>query len=272
MNGAFVPRGFGGAILQGGKLVRIAYLDEAGISNRSQEPYLVVAGIILHGDEQWRPLEERLRAIGKRYLPDDDRPIFHAMDIFHGNAKFDRTTWPRERRWSLLRELCEVPRELEIPVVFGFHHRQRYRDEILKQAPKLDTAATNIITHANTFVRAAIAIESWMRLSANRNESVMIIAEDTDKVKAMIKAIHSAYTNRFLPLGEGSKVFDSNHIIETVHFARKNESMPLQIADVCAFVIKRTLMEKEDALDFFSALRPQLVFHEEDNLWVSQSY
>jgi hypothetical protein len=31
--------------------VRLAYLDEAGISKTADEPYLVVAGIILHGDD-----------------------------------------------------------------------------------------------------------------------------------------------------------------------------------------------------------------------------
>jgi hypothetical protein len=36
--------------------VRLAYLHEAGISKTTDEPYLVVAGIILHGDEHWRPV------------------------------------------------------------------------------------------------------------------------------------------------------------------------------------------------------------------------
>jgi hypothetical protein len=31
--------------------VRLAYLDEAGISNRTHEPYMVVAGKILNADE-----------------------------------------------------------------------------------------------------------------------------------------------------------------------------------------------------------------------------
>jgi len=267
-------RCFGGGPLLGGKLVRIAYLDEAGISNPAHEPYLVVAGIILHADEHWRPIEEHMRAIGQRYLPDQPKPLFHAKDIFHGIGAFDRQKWPRERRWELLLELCEIPKKFEIPVVFSWHHRERHRQEILKTTPNATVEHTHLVTHADVFVKAAMAIEGWMRLGPNRSESVMIIAEDTPKVKQGIKAIHAGYTDRFKTVGlENMKLFHSNHIVDTVHFAGKRDSMPLQIADACAFMIKRHLMEKEDSVNFFAAMRPQIVYQDSaDVLWMAQAY
>lgn len=254
--------------------MRIAYLDEAGVSNPTQEPYLVVAGIILHADEHWRPIEEHMRAIGKRYLPDDPKPLFHAKDIFHGTGAFDRQKWSRDRRWDLLSELCELPRKFEIPVVFGWHHRERHKQEILKLFPDSSPALVHRVTHADTFIKAAMAIEGWMRLSANRNESIMLIAEDAPQMKNGIKAFHSAYTDRTLTVGASTlKMFHSNHIIDTVHFAGKRESMPLQIADACAFVVKRHLMEKEDSISFFDVMRSQIVYQDAANsTWMAQSY
>ena len=33
--------------------MRLVYLDEAGISNPVQEPFLVVAGIVVNADQDW---------------------------------------------------------------------------------------------------------------------------------------------------------------------------------------------------------------------------
>jgi hypothetical protein len=102
-----------------------------------------------------------------------------------------------------------------------------------------------------------------MRLST-RNENVMMIAEDTPRMKSAIKIIHAGYSDRFEPVltkAKGKKkMFHSNHIIETIHFAPKAASMPLQIADACAFVFKRRVMEKDDSFSFFDVMRPQLFF------------
>jgi hypothetical protein len=71
-------------------------------------------------------------------------------------------------------------------------------------------------------------------------------------------------SDRFSALGENNKIFHSNHIVETVHFAEKAESMPLQVADTCAFVIKRRLMDKEDAGEFYGLLRNEIIWNNDE--------
>jgi Protein of unknown function (DUF3800) len=258
-------RCFGGGLLVGDRLVRIAYLDEAGKSKPEEEPYLVVAGVILHADEHWKTLEQHMRGIARRYLPDDPRPLFHAKDIWHGTGKFDRRSpdWPRERRWHLLAELCEIPRDFQLPVILGFNYRDRIQETILKHQPNATKEQILQVSHADTFVKAAISLEAWMRRAAPK-ETAMIIAEDAPKMKRLLKDAHAGYSNRFAEIGESDKTFHSNHIIETAHFATRAESMPLQLADVCAFVIKRHFMEREDAEGFFNVLRPEIVWFDED--------
>ena len=48
---------FGGGPLRGDKIVRLVYLDEAGISNPAHEPWLVVAGIVINADKQFKLIE-----------------------------------------------------------------------------------------------------------------------------------------------------------------------------------------------------------------------
>ena len=59
--------------------MRLAYLDETGDSNLDHEPYLVVAGVILDGDQDWQPLKRHLESIARRYLPSKDQTRLFSM-------------------------------------------------------------------------------------------------------------------------------------------------------------------------------------------------
>ena len=50
--------------LEGNRLVRFIYVDEAGISKH--EPIAVVTGVIVHADTQWRPVAESRFGEGSR--------------------------------------------------------------------------------------------------------------------------------------------------------------------------------------------------------------
>ncbi|HUE40216.1 MAG TPA: hypothetical protein VMR29_11975, partial [Candidatus Binatia bacterium] len=52
------------------KLVRIAYFDEAGLG---QEPYLVVASVLIHGDSQWHPIDFLAEQIIQTMVPESLR-------------------------------------------------------------------------------------------------------------------------------------------------------------------------------------------------------
>ena len=53
--------------------MRLVYLDEAGVSNQEQEPFLIVAGVIIDADQDWRSLDCHLKSLARKYLPEDDR-------------------------------------------------------------------------------------------------------------------------------------------------------------------------------------------------------
>jgi hypothetical protein len=48
-------------------------------------------------------------------------------------------------------------------------------------------------------------------------------------------------------------------IVDTVHYAEKLDSSPLQIADACAFTIMRRLRRGADCERFYKLLEPQMV-------------
>jgi hypothetical protein len=74
-----VTLAFGGGPLRGDKIVRLVYLDEAGISNPAHEPWLVVAGIVINADKQFKLIESYLDELVKKHIPQEKRPDSHFM-------------------------------------------------------------------------------------------------------------------------------------------------------------------------------------------------
>lgn len=256
----------------GDNLVRIAFLDESGRS--AGEPFIVVAGPIVHGDRTYRRLVARLEDIKAKFIPEPDRKgfVFHAKDIFHAAGPYfkpRKDDWPPNRRFPILKALAEIPRDFGLPITFGsFEKSGRVIGNVGDYArspitDKLQLRFTQIFEHVMAFTWAEIGIEKQMHRFP-RDEICMIVAEDTDLVKRTLKAGHAAlrdpdevdrWFGQFKFLG-----LPLTKIEDTPHFAEKAESAPLQIADTCSFLIMRRLMRRLETQECFETISPQLVW------------
>ena len=247
-----------GNLLARGKLMQLVYLDEAGKANETHEPYLVVAGVIVNPDQKWRPLEEYFMELSKRCFPKHDGPpvVFHAMHIFHGTHLFPREEWSMPRRIKLLERLAGVPKEFGLTIVQGYAHRATVRSWLEQTSPRMTPKQIRAYTHAIAFFNAVRRVENYM-FSKAKNEVAMLIAEDTPEIKQTIHALHKLYTDRSIrDLPENA--FRSNRIVDAVHFATKDQSLLLQIADHCAFIMKRKIMKRHELTKAFNILSPQI--------------
>jgi hypothetical protein len=239
MNRASTALAFGGAPLEGHKVVRFAFTDEGGISQR--EPYVVVAGVFVHGDEQLIPLENELMRLIRKHIPKEhwDTFVFHATDIWSGTRFFkDRAEWPLCRRMRILRDLARIPRKLNIPVV---HAAMKKSDAkfIARKEGQATPHELSVAHHAAAFAACTLEIELHMRRRFP-TEIAQIVAEDNDQVRKMAKDVHESF--RFPHTVQGiidpKKILPLRRIRGSVHFANKEESKPLQLADLCAFLIR----------------------------------
>ena len=112
----------GGAPLIGNRIVRMIYLDAAGLSNPVQEPYVVMAGVIVNADKQWKALSQYLSDMADEIAPPEHREgfAFHATELFSGGKMFPREKYEREWRWRVLDELCLIPKHFDLPIVWGY--------------------------------------------------------------------------------------------------------------------------------------------------------
>lgn len=254
----YVAKSISGHPLGGHKIVRIVYLDEAGISNPAQEPYLVVAGVIVDPDQNWIDLETYYFDLARDLFPGEDpcKIIFHAKDIWHGTGVFDRKDWPLQERMKIFRRLAQVPRIFDLPIVAGIIIRDAVRQQMREKSPDIPDRTIRFFTYAHAFVSAVASVDAWMKKNLP-GEVAMLIAEDTTDVRQGIKAFHEGYTDRFDVEDFGQ--FRAEQIIDTVHYAEKDLSLLLQIADHCAFILKRRAAGCPHVEPYLREIWPQVV-------------
>jgi hypothetical protein len=103
--------------------VRLVYLDESGISDTATEPFIVVAGVIVNADEQWKALEaehEKIRAEVVKRLPEEKQRLsfaFHGTELFSGGKTLERDHWSKTERWNILERLARIPLDMNVPIV-----------------------------------------------------------------------------------------------------------------------------------------------------------
>jgi len=256
------------------KIVRLAYLDEAGISNPTHEPFLIVAGISINADNQFKAVETHLDELAKKHIPEEKRGrfAFHAMELFHGTKNFQRKDWPFEKRLEILDDLAAIPSKFDLPICFGVTDRNWAKSPEVLPNPTAPSLMEQII-HAHAFFKFVLQLEVTMRATAH-DEVAMLIAEDRDVVRKMLKTAHAILRGRApaqfrnaldgLKESGGLQVFDKllplERIVETVHFAQNGESSLLQVADICAFAIKRHLMKASHSQRLYDPISGQIVF------------
>lgn len=236
--------------------MRIAYLDEAGISKH--EPFAVVAAVLINGDD-WKKVAAGLALLADRCAPKDKREgfIFHAKELYHGGKTLTRAAFPPEHGRSFLESLVHIPKDNRIPVSMGWVEKEGFEPQAVLPDNPRDQAT---FFHATAFMNCVVVVDRVMR-EAYPDELVQLVAEDNAESRRAIKASYEFMNSPLSAVGLSEETKDwlpLRHVIDTVHFAKKSESSPLQLADACAFAIRRHLERRPDAATYYEPLAPAL--------------
>jgi hypothetical protein len=225
--------------------VRLLYLDEAGISNRLQEPYLVVAGVLVDADRQLKSTVNELDAIKRRHGLDDEKYQdfhFHGLELQNGGKFLKREDWPLERRLEILSDIASIPRKIGLGIVAGYTSRKAASDFEKGEAYQV------FISYQVAFSLAVACADDLMKKVYDPSEVGLIIAENNNETRRGAKLIQQMISNKKMvdkwigdlidPLSERLPI---TKFVDTVHFAEKREAPILQVADVVSFIIKRGL-------------------------------
>ena len=253
---------FGGGPLLGENLVRIVYMGEAGTSNDGQ--FVVVAGVIVHGDHQLTNVKAALRGLTEKHLPQDDwvKPVIHATDVYGGNKYFDeprKPEWTRPKRFAILRDIASIIEKNNLVPVFSLVPKDRYPLE------RFDGSAKDCLrfTVAVGYVSCLLEIDEWFGLNA-KQENCFMVYEDNQDIRGHIKAAQRYHQDPEIRHDLEPKLahlLPLKRIHEDPNFQEKRPSHPLIVADFVAFIVKRIMMEDAWALEFFEPWMGQIAGH-----------
>lgn len=256
---------FGGDRLEGDSIVRLVFMDEAGIGNPEQEPWLVVSGVIVDADKKLVAIERHIEKLVKRYIPEEQQAgfVFHAHELINGGGKvFDRKKWPIEKRLEIADALCATAKKFDLPLAFGFVERSKFTDK----TPKLSAADRTLAAHGVAFMSTAMQVEMWMRQHTS-GEVCLLVVENNDTARRLITDVHTAHQNpeKLKKLWGGripeaeANYFPFRRIKQHPLFEPKSPSSLLQLADFYAYVFKKFLLTNVHYKRFYDVVWPQLV-------------
>jgi len=263
-------RSLGGGELYGDKLVRLVYVDEAGIGSLKEEPYLVIAAVIVNADKQLREVREYLDSLVETYIPEEHRTdfFFHAMELFCGKGKvFNRENkkWTLDKRLEIAYKIAEIPKLFNLTIAYSVQDRKKIRDELtlddfLGSHNKKNKTMMLAVEHALAFSSCALEVDLWMR-NNTIDEHCLMVVEDNDTARSIIKVFQNFFQNNSLPSFVYNKFEDCFPFVtiqeDPLFQNKQRRSNPLHIADCCAYIIKRAFMGDKDYLPFLDILRSQ---------------
>lgn len=215
-------------------------MDEAGTS--ASEPVTVVVGIIVKPDEKWNAvLQETVRL--KKTVPERYRDgfIFHAKTIW-GDPSL-REGWPIKDRLKLIAEYASIPVRFGLSIAVGKIRRDAGGEEMLSRTGLGESHSLAQWHHVQAFMECVLKADGYLRERCEVGEIATLIAEDIPEMRQRLRGGFEIARRLYIPdkfLGiQGRRQQGISQIQDGVQFVDKLQAPLLQVADACAFSLRR---------------------------------
>jgi hypothetical protein len=229
--------------------VYLAYSDESGTGDERQEPFVLVAALVINPNSQWDKVSAEIERLVSEHVPPDKQSGFE----FHAHDLFGQLHRPSHK--ALLEGLLRIPFKFHLPIYTGLVHRNGMRQVINHgRSEPVQEKQLLKLTQGMAFYLCAQRVETAF-CSFIPTERVLWIADRTDASVAMKELLKFSQVTAVMPDFPTTKL---EHVIDTVYFGDSKESRALQLADACNYVIRRHLVGKANAAPYYRLIEPQL--------------
>lgn len=239
--------------------MRLVFVDEAGTSER--EPITVVVAIIADADQHLSDADglvaEALGAVPARYR---DGFVFHATEVF-GDRKYHQDWLPSDRL-HLLVAMMLIPRRLGMAISVSVRWRSpegafrdmssAFWDHLVAFGNCLALADRKIRDYGRPLERAVVIAED---VPSERNSlRAMIDGLSRNPVVLTREHIRRTPTDEALGYIRQRGEMRITRIRNPVHFVKKADDPLVQVADACAFGLRRFFAGEDQGELFFQAI------------------
>jgi hypothetical protein len=194
---------------------------------------------------------------------------FHATELFSGGKRYPREKYSKEWRWRVLDALVDIPHQIGLPILWA----RVARAEVgpggnWAPNPKWEVQMSPVV-HGQVLALNVVLVhaERYMNEYAQPDELAQVIMENDDSSRDAFHAVQRILTDPNInkTLAPEHENFRLSRIIYPMHFEEKTDSSMLQIADACAFALKRWCMKTPEAERFYRPLEPYLLAKVKDD-------
>lgn len=243
--------------------MRLIFMDEAGTS--ALEPVTVVVGIIVHADEHIMSAEaavaEAIGSVPKQFSEDF---VFHATQVY-GDNNYKDGGWSLTDRLILLKTMMSIPQKLRM----GLAISAVWRGAVDSSNNTLGLTASQV-DHLQAFSYCIGIADRNIRRHADAREVASIVSEDVPEMRKFLKQIPSMlrYNPFYFTQDMMRKTISDEEvgyftqsgdlsvtrIRRSIHFVEKSDDPLVQVADACAYGLRRFFSNQKFGQDFAEAI------------------
>ncbi|MSQ06086.1 MAG: DUF3800 domain-containing protein [Dehalococcoidia bacterium] len=242
----------------------LVFLGESGntgaSANDSNQPYHVHLGLMVH-ERQSISINGEFTALWKRHfgrsVGDPETPkSLRPADLYQGRGFFK--SWSPQKRAELIQDCLGIMVRRETPVIVTYIDKR----EFVKNRGQQDSPSSLWKTPAEPAIsRFLFALNMYIdemnmnSLSPNQIADVQNdwpISDYALVVAGQGKSVEPKFMNQFLRT-EGD--MPSPALLENFCFVKAEDSVCTQLADLCAYFVRRWLQNPSGANAYFDALR-----------------
>jgi hypothetical protein len=267
----------------------ISYIDDSGSSGANlgderpleksgriaKSPVQVIGGPIIE-EKTYSSIELALSKSVFNLVPEDqwDEFEFHAVDLFHARPPFDRLGLPK--CWQLIKEVLFTMKGLKLPVICGVVDRAKLNDEMYWTADPADMAFALYLkllgawldSHSSDpFIPARGLLICDDPRMHKRDDSRRDDPDRRGDVRHSIERAYKRKRNKPIRVSwddqESVNAALSGmaiYLFDDMYFGNSKNSVGLQLADICVYVVARRLAERPDPEGFYDIIKDQLIY------------
>ena len=227
----------------------LVYMGESGNTgttlNDPNQPHHVYLGLMIHED-LWEKINLEFSQVCHSYFgrslgePSAPREL-HGSEILQGRGFF--SSWPKARRVELIDDLLNILRRRETPAIISYVNKQEFA-----AAKEADSGRQHWWRGPwePAFSRFVFALDLYLdELNMTKMSPDEMARGDPVKVRdraAIIADEAKPFDRQFMQQFLRTEIdIPTGSVVENVYFVRSQDSHCTQLADICAYFVRRHL-------------------------------
>jgi hypothetical protein len=240
-----------------GAFMFLGYLDDTARTRKKIPLYQVLSTVLIH-ESLFEHIETYVGLCVRDFVPKEkleEFKEFHACELYGGYDFFEGIE--QRKRFEVISNLLKPIAKFNIPIIYGAVDLKRLREQPYASANPIDMAFRRCLTGVSEFMA-----RQETPAPGPVPEIALLIADDCDpKIKATLRASFRQLRTHFRPPHFDVGLF---RVHDDMYFGSSQDSIGLQIADLCGYFIGKHLEKDQAAEGFYEMFKDQIVYSQID--------